>query len=454
MIIDLGWMFIPFGIFIIIGSANAVNLTDGLDGLAIVPVMIVAMSFAFIAYLVGNTFFANYLQIQYIVNSAPFLDYDFVVNSKVLIPRPETEIIFKVLKNRFFKTALDVGTGSGNIAISLKLNNIADSITAIDCNVDALSIAKLNANNLNVKNIDFQQVDIFDYQSVNKYDLVVSNPPYISQKDYKNLPHHIRNYEPQKSLTDGKDGYSFYEYFAGLMEPWDGPAAMAFSDGRKIAATLDRNGLRPARYIVTADNTILMASEVGVLPSIKEEDIKIKWRLQPGKMLLVDLEEKRIISDDELKESLSSEFPYEKWINQDRIRLSSLRSKTKSSYDVEKLLNLQKCFGYSKEDIKFFLQPMMVDGQDPVGSMGRDIPLAALSDKSRLLYDYFFQKFAQVTNPPIDPIREEVVMSLKTYLGAKQNIFDFNNKNTNKLLEIDHPILTDNELVILKNINY
>ena len=250
-----------------------------------------------------------------------------------------------------------------------------------------------------------------------------------------------------------KSRKSFYEFFAGLMEPWDGPAAMAFSDGRKIAATLDRNGLRPARYIVTVDNTILMASEVGVLPSIKEEDIKIKWRLQPGKMLLVDLEEKRIISDDELKESLSSEFPYEKWINQDRIRLSSLRSKTKSSYDFEKLLNLQKCFGYSKEDIKFFLEPMMMDGQDPVGSMGRDIPLAALSDKSRLLYDYFFQKFAQVTNPPIDPIREEVVMSLKTYLGAKPNIFDFNNQNTNKLLEIDHPILTDNELGILKTIN-
>ena len=129
------------------------------------------------------------------------------------------------------------------------------------------------------------------------------------------------------------------------------------------------------------------------------------------------------------------------------------RSKTKSSYDSEKLLNLQKCFGYSKEDIKFFLQPMMVDGQDPVGSMGRDIPLATLSDKSRLLYDYFFQKFAQVTNPPIDPIREEVVMSLKTYLGAKPNIFDFNNENTNKLLEIDHPVLTDNELGILKTIN-
>jgi len=246
---------------------------------------------------------------------------------------------------------------------------------------------------------------------------------------------------------------SFYEFFAGLMEPWDGPAAMAFSDGRKIAATLDRNGLRPARYIVKKDNTILMASEVGVLPSIKEEDIKIKWRLQPGKMLLVDLEEKRIISDDELKESLASEFPYEKWVNQDRIHISSLKSKTKSSQDFENLLNFQKCFGYSKEDIKFFIEPMMIDGQDPVGSMGRDIPLATLSDKSRLLYDYFFQKFAQVTNPPIDPIREEVVMSLKTYLGAKPNIFDFNKQNRNKLIEIDHPILSDLDLATLKTIN-
>ena len=157
---------------------------------------------------------ANQEPFQYIVNSAPFLDYDFVVNSKVLIPRPETEIIFKVLKNRFFKTALDIGTGSGNIAISLKLKNIVDCVTAIDCNADSLSVAKLNANNLNVKKIDFQQVNIFNYKPVKKYDLVVSNPPYISQKDYDNLPNHIKNYEPQNSLTDGKDGYSFYEYFA------------------------------------------------------------------------------------------------------------------------------------------------------------------------------------------------------------------------------------------------
>ena len=270
------------------------------------------------------------------------------------------------------------------------------------------------------------------------------------------LPHAMMLMIPEawnnnKIIKKGRK--SFYEFFAGIMEPWDGPAAMAFSDGKKIAATLDRNGLRPARYIVTKDNTILMASEVGVLPSIEEENIKIKWRLQPGKMLLVDLEEKRIISDNELKDNLSSEYPYQTWVKHDRIKLSDLKSKAKVNINLKNLLKLQKCFGYSKEDIKFFLQPMMIDGQDPVGSMGRDIPLATLSDKSRLLYDYFFQKFAQVTNPPIDPIREEVVMSLKTYLGSKPNIFDFNNLNRNKLIEIEYPILSNHELNDLKCIN-
>ena len=246
---------------------------------------------------------------------------------------------------------------------------------------------------------------------------------------------------------------SFYEFFAGIMEPWDGPAAMAFSDGRKIAATLDRNGLRPARYIVTNDNTLIMASEVGVLPSIKDENIKLKWRLQPGKMLLVDLEEKRIISDDELKETISSEFPYKEWIQKSRISLSSLNfNLNENDKNRENLFKIQNSFGYSKEDIKFFLEPMMIEGQDPIGSMGRDIPLASLSDKSRLLYDYFFQKFAQVTNPPIDPIREEIVMSLKSYIGPKLNIFDYGQGTPQKLIEIEHPVLSNLELNKFKNI--
>ena len=245
----------------------------------------------------------------------------------------------------------------------------------------------------------------------------------------------------------------FYEFFAGIMEPWDGPAAMAFSDGRKIAATLDRNGLRPARYIVTNDNTLIMASEVGVLPSINDEDIKLKWRLQPGKMLLVDLEEKRIISDDELKETISSEFPYKEWVQKSRIPLSSLNfNLNENDKNRENIFKIQNSFGYSKEDIKFFLEPMMIEGQDPIGSMGRDIPLASLSDKSRLLYDYFFQKFAQVTNPPIDPIREEIVMSLKSYIGPKLNIFDYGQRTPQKLIEIEHPVLSNLELNQFKNI--
>ena len=258
-----------------------------------------------------------------------------------------------------------------------------------------------------------------------------------------------------KNETMEENRKYFYEYFAGIMEPWDGPAAMAFSDGRKIAATLDRNGLRPARYIVTNDNTIIMASEVGVLPKIKNNDIKLKWRLQPGKMLLVDLEEKRIISDEELKDKLSSEFNYKDWIMKSRISLSSIGNRTKfknNNYNSENLIKLQKSFGYSKEDLKFFLEPMILEGQDPIGSMGRDIPLASLSDKSRLLYDYFFQKFAQVTNPPIDPIREEIVMSLKGFIGPKMNLLDYEKQKSHKLIEIDHPILSNQDLEKFKNI--
>ena len=249
---------------------------------------------------------------------------------------------------------------------------------------------------------------------------------------------------------------AFYEFFAAIMEPWDGPAAMAFTDGRQIAATLDRNGLRPARYIVTDDDTIIMASEVGVLPSIKDEKIKTKWRLQPGKMLLVDLEEKRIVSDEELKEKLSLEFPFKKWIKNSRVLLSNLpNEKNVIKITDNNLFQLQKSFGYSREDIKFFLEPMMMEGQDPVGSMGRDIPLASLSDKSRSLFDYFFQKFAQVTNPPIDPIREELVMSLKSYLGPKPNTFDFQTNDHQKLIEIEEPIISNQDINKIKMIqNY
>ncbi|MBT8420805.1 MAG: glutamate synthase subunit alpha, partial [Gammaproteobacteria bacterium] len=204
---------------------------------------------------------------------------------------------------------------------------------------------------------------------------------------------------------------AFYEYNAGLMEPWDGPAAMAFTDGRQIGATLDRNGLRPARYVVTKDGRVIMGSEVGVL-DIPEENIAQKWRLQPGKMFLIDLEQGRIVDDSELKAQLASAHPYQKWLDETRIRLQDLPAGEakfplsdlkENTADESAVRSMQQAFGYTLEDIKFYLKPMIAEGQDPIGAMGRDIPPAVLSHRPKVLYDYFRQNFAQVTNPPIDP---------------------------------------------------
>ena len=246
---------------------------------------------------------------------------------------------------------------------------------------------------------------------------------------------------------------SFYEYYSALMEPWDGPAAMAFTDGIQIAATLDRNGLRPARYIITEDDLVIMSSEVGVLQDIPEEKILSKWRLQPGKMLVVDLDQKRIISDKELKDELTNSHPYQEWLDNTQINLSSLPPEISPMIpESAVLLDLQQTFGYNKEDLKFFLEPMIVQGQDPIASMGRDIPLAALSDKNRLLYDYFFQNFAQVTNPPIDPIREELVMSLVSFIGPRPNLLDLKSGGRQKRLEVDQPVLTNMDLERIRRI--
>jgi len=245
---------------------------------------------------------------------------------------------------------------------------------------------------------------------------------------------------------------AFYEFQSALMEPWDGPAAMAFSDGRQIAATLDRNGLRPARYVVTEGGVVVMASEVGVI-DIPEDKIIKKWRLQPGKMLLIDLEEHRIISDEELKSDLANARPYKEWLEKNQIKLRDLPAEVgPMTPDPVTLLNLQQAFGYTREDISFFFKPMATSGQDPIGSMGRDIPLAPLSDKSRMLYDYFFQNFAQVTNPPIDPIREELVMSLVSFIGPRPNLLDLESGGTNKRLEVPHPILTNTDLERIRRI--
>src|SRR5246127_4737867 len=250
---------------------------------------------------------------------------------------------------------------------------------------------------------------------------------------------------------------AFYEYHAALMEPWDGPAAIAFTDGRQIGATLDRNGLRPARYIVTDDDHLIMASECGVLP-VPEEKIVRKWRLQPGKMLLIDLEEGRIVDDDEIKRKLSAEHPYESWLEATQFNLAELPDLSEEHRDefaratVPLLrndptihLNLQQAFGYTQEDIQFFLEPMAREADDPVGSMGTDTPIAALSSKPKLLYNYFRQNFAQVAIPTIDPIREELVMSLVSMIGPRPNLLG-HEAGTHYRLEVAQPILTDGDL--------
>ncbi len=247
---------------------------------------------------------------------------------------------------------------------------------------------------------------------------------------------------------------AFYEYHAALMEPWDGPAAVAFTDGRQIGATLDRNGLRPARFLVTDDDLCVMASESGVLP-IKEDNIVRKWRLQPGRMLLIDFEQGRIIEDEELKNQLASEEPYQKWLDQAQYKLEDLdvieSELTELPEPTGTLLDRQQAFGYTQEDISRFLEPMAVNADDPIGSMGTDTPIAVLSRKSRLVYDYFKQNFAQVTNPPIDPIREELVMSLVSMIGPRPNLLG-HVAGTHKRLEVSQPILTDEDLAKIRSV--
>ena len=255
---------------------------------------------------------------------------------------------------------------------------------------------------------------------------------------------------------------AFYEYHAAMMEPWDGPAAMVFTDGRQIGATLDRNGLRPARYIVTKDDLVVLASETGVLP-IPEHRIVKKWRLQPGRMFLLDLDEGRILEDEEIKARYASAKPYRQWIENVRVRLDDLaaegeaptsRSAGRSAPPFNaSLLDRQQAFGYTREDLKFLLNPLAAAGEEGVGSMGNDSPLAVLSSKNKLLYNYFRQLFAQVTNPPIDPIREQVVMSLVSFIGPKPNLLDINAVNPPMRLEVTQPVLDFADMARLRSIS-
>jgi len=262
---------------------------------------------------------------------------------------------------------------------------------------------------------------------------------------------------------------AFYEYHASMLEPWDGPASIVFTDGRQIGATLDRNGLRPARYCVTDDELVIMGSESGVLP-IPEHKIVRKWRLQPGKMFLIDLEQGRMIDDEEVKASLANAKPYKRWIEDLRIRLDDVL-KPVAGMDAEELpigetepqssgvestppalLDLQQAFGYTQEDIKFLMSPMAVNGEEGIGSMGNDSPLAVLSDRAKPLFNYFKQLFAQVTNPPIDPIREAIVMSLVSFIGPKPNLLDINQVNPPMRLEVSQPVLLASDMVKLRDI--
>ena len=244
---------------------------------------------------------------------------------------------------------------------------------------------------------------------------------------------------------------AFYEFHAAMLEPWDGPAAMVFTDGKQIGATLDRNGLRPARYIVTDDDLVVMASESGVLP-IPENKIVKKWRLQPGKMFLIDLEQGRIVDDEELKTTYASAKPYRQWIENVRIKLEDVDAAGAAPACPETLLDRQQAFGYTQEDLKFLLSPMAQAGEEGIGSMGNDSPLAVLSDKNKPLYNYFKQLFAQVTNPPIDPIREAIVMSLNSFIGPKPNLLDINAVNPPMRLEVTQPILDFDDMARLRAI--
>ena len=245
---------------------------------------------------------------------------------------------------------------------------------------------------------------------------------------------------------------AFYEYHAAMMEPWDGPAAMAFTDGRHIGGTLDRNGLRPARYLVTDDDLVVMASESGVLP-IPDSKIVKKWRLQPGKMFLIDLDAGRIIDDKELKDTYANAKPYKQWIDSVRIKLDDIAVEAEQRIEKTSLLDRQQAFGYTQEDLKFLMAPMAVGGEEATGSMGNDSPLAVMSNKNKPLYNYFKQLFAQVTNPPIDPIREAMVMSLVSFIGPKPNLLDTNNINPPMRLEVAQPVLDYKDITRLRNIS-
>ncbi|MCA1687974.1 MAG: glutamate synthase subunit alpha, partial [Actinobacteria bacterium] len=264
----------------------------------------------------------------------------------------------------------------------------------------------------------------------------------------RTLPHAVAMMIPEAWENDRlmeEERRAFYQYHSALMEPWDGPAAVAFTDGRVVGATLDRNGLRPARYSVTRDGRVVMASEDGAL-RIPAEDVVERWRLQPGRMLVVDTVRKEILHDEKAKEPLFGRRPYRRWVREGEMHLGKMPDAVPDPRpEPATLFERQLAFGYTIEDLRILLSPMARDGKEPDGSMGTDTPLAVLSERPQLLFSYFKQHFAQVTNPPIDPLREELVMSLKMSLGPEQNLFDETPEHCRRIL-IDQPVLTAAEL--------
>ena len=271
----------------------------------------------------------------------------------------------------------------------------------------------------------------------------------------RDLPHAVmmmipEPWENHESMSAEKR--AFYEYHSCLMEPWDGPASIAFTDGIRIGACLDRNGLRPSRYYVTKDDMVIMASEAGVLP-VTPERVLLKGRLQPGRMFLVDTEQGRIVADEELKNKFASRHPYQKWLDENHVLLKDLPDpgiRTEPGHQT--VLQRQQAFGYTFEDLRFLIGPMANDGVQPLGSMGTDTPLAVLSNKPQLLYNYFKQLFAQVTNPPIDPIREENITSTETMVGAEGNLLEPTPQSC-RMIKLEHPLLTNEDLEKLRHVD-
>src|SRR5207245_2750867 len=270
----------------------------------------------------------------------------------------------------------------------------------------------------------------------------------------RELPHAMMMMVPEPYVRDetmSPERRAFYEFHSCLMEPWDGPASIAFTDGIRVGAVLDRNGLRPSRYYVTSDDLVVMSSEVGVL-DIPPEKVLQKGRLPPGRIFLVDTAEQRIVSDEDLKERIARQAPYGEWLRNSMVRIQDLPSPVRPIHpDRETVIRRQEVFGYTSEDVKLLITPMATTGNEAVGSMGTDTPLAVLSNKSQLLFNYFKQLFAQVTNPPVDAIREEIIMAVDTAIGPEGNLLEPTPESARQI-ELASPVLRNEELEKLRNL--